>query len=322
MKIKGKKILITGATGLVGSHLTARLLELSAAVHAAGFTRDESLIDLRAACDARSLFNHADPEIVIHLAARVGGIHANMNAKAQFYEDNALINTNVITEARARRVEYIMAMGTGCAYPKRLEGLELREEDYLEGAPEPTNDAYAYAKRGMLAHLAAAHEQDGLAFSYVIPANIYGPRDNFHPLNSHVVPALVRKFVEAKRTNAAEVIIWGDGAAYRDFLYINDLIDAMLFILENRFLGAINVATGAPTGVQELAETIAELAGFKGEIIYDPQKPAGQSIRLFNTEKIRALGFAPTRDLRAGLTETIAWYEKYYEGAESAAAVS
>ena len=318
MNIKNKKILITGATGLVGSLLTARLRERGADVHAAGFTRDENLIDLRAAGDARSLFNHARPEIVIHLAARVGGIHANMNAKAQFYEDNALINTNVITEARARRVEYIMAMGTGCAYPKRLEGLELSEEDYLEGSPEPTNDAYAWSKRGMLAHLAAADEQDGLRYSYVIPANIYGPGDNFHPLNSHVVPALVGRFVEAKKTNAPEVIIWGDGTAFRDFLYIDDLIDAMLLILENRFLGAINVATGAPMSIQVLAEIIAELAGYRKEIIYDAQKPAGQSIRIFNTEKIRALGFAPARDLREGLAETIAWYENHYEGAKSA----
>ena len=321
MKIKGKKILITGATGLVGVNLSGRLQELGADVFACGNTRGILRYDLTQSAEAELLFEIARPEIVIHLAARVGGIHANMNAKAQFYEENAAINTNVIAEARGCRVEYIMAMGTGCAYPKRLEGHELSEEDYLEGAPEPTNDAYAYAKRGMLAHLAAAGEQDGLRYSYVIPANIYGPGDNFHPLNSHVVPALVRRFVEAKKTNAAEVIIWGDGAAYRDFLYIDDLTDAMLLILENRFSGAVNVATGAPAGIQELAETIAELADYRGEIIFDPQKPAGQSIRLFNTEKIRALGFAPSRDLRAGLAATIAWYEKNYKGAKNAAAV-
>jgi GDP-L-fucose synthase len=202
-------------------------------------------------------------------------------------------------------------MGTGCAYPKRLEGEVLHEDAYLDGIPEETNDAYAYAKRGMLVHLEAHREHGTLDYCYCLPANLYGPHDNFHPEHSHVVPALIRRFVEARDAKAPEVAVWGDGSAKRDFLYIDDCIDAMIRLLEQRASGTVNVATAEQTSVAELAGAVADAARYEGDIVFDTSKPAGQPGRIFDTAKVRATGWKPGVGLAEGLERTVAWFEAH-----------
>ena len=299
-------ILVTGGTGLVGRNLVERLRSDGREVVAVGSERD-----LREARTARELLQEFRPTILFHLAARVGGIYANSTQKPGFYRDNVLINTHVLDAAVDAGVEYVFAMGTGCAYPKRLEGDVLREEDYLDGVPEETNDAYAYAKRGMLVHLEALREHGALDYCYCLPANLYGPHDNFHPEHSHVVPALVRRFVEAAESEAPEVAIWGDGTAMRDFLYIEDCIDAMLQLWDERFSGPVNVASGKQTTVRALAKTIAEASGYMGEITYDTSKPAGQRERVFDVQKIGSTGWSAEHTLETGIGRTIDWFRAH-----------
>ena len=299
-------ILVTGGTGLVGRNLVERLRSDGREVVATGSERD-----LREARVAHELLHQIRPKILFHLAARVGGIYANSTQKPGFYRDNVLINTHVLDAAVDAGVEYVFAMGTGCAYPKRLEGDVLREGDYLDGVPEETNDAYAYAKRGMLVHLAALREHGALDYCYSLPANLYGPHDNFHPEHSHVLPALVRRFVEATEREAPEVAIWGDGTAMRDFLYIEDCIDAMIRLLEKRFSGPVNVASGEQTTVGVLAQTVSEASGYLGEITYDTSKPAGQHERVFDVQKIGSTGWSAEHDLETGIGRTIDWFRSH-----------
>jgi len=302
----GSPILVTGGTGLVGRNLVERLRVDGHEVVATGSERD-----LRETRAARELLREIRPTILFHLAARVGGIYANATQKPGFYRDNVLINTHVLDAAVDVGVEYVFAMGTGCAYPKRLEGDVLREEEYLDGVPEETNDAYAYAKRGMLVHLEALKEHGALDYCYCLPANLYGPHDNFHPEHSHVVPALVRRFVEAAEIVAPEVAIWGDGTAMRDFLYIEDCIDAMIHLLDERFSGPVNVASGEQTTVRALAETITEAAGYTGKITYDTSKPAGQRERVFDVQKIGSTGWSAAHPLETGIGRTIDWFRSH-----------
>jgi GDP-L-fucose synthase len=290
----------------VGRNLVARLEAEGREVVSVGSGRD-----LRDAGVAHALLDEVKPKVLFHLAARVGGIYANSTQKPGFYRDNVLINTHVLDAAVAEGVEYVFAMGTGCAYPKRLEGDVLHERDYLDGIPEETNDAYAYAKRGMLVHLEALREHGALDYCYCLPANLYGPHDNFHPDHSHVVPALIRRFVEARDSGAAEVSIWGDGSAKRDFLFIGDCIDAMVLLLDARFSGPVNVATGEQTSIRTLAQTIGAVSGFGGSIAYDTSMPAGQAGRSFDTSRVRATGWRPRHALDEGLRETIAWFEEH-----------
>jgi len=296
-------ILVTGGTGLVGKNLVERLRSDGHEVVSTGSERD-----LREAQVARNLLRDIRPTILFHLAARVGGIYANSTQKPGFYRDNVLINTHVLDAAVDAGVEYVFAMGTGCGYPKHLEGAVLREEDYLDGVPEETNDAYAYAKRGMLVHLEALKEHAALDYCYCLPANLYGPHDNFHPDHSHVVPALVRRFVEATESGAQEVSIWGDGTAQRDFLYSGDCVDAMIRLLGGRFSGPVNVASGEQATVRKLAETISEAAGYTGKITYDTGKPAGQRERVFDIQRIRSTGWSPAHTLETGVKRTVDWF--------------
>jgi GDP-L-fucose synthase len=299
-------ILVTGGTGLVGRNLVEHLRSDGHEVVTTGSERD-----LREAKTARELLQEIRPTVLFHLAARVGGIYANSTQKPGFYRDNVLINTHVLDAAVDAGVEYVFAMGTGCAYPKRLEGEVLREGDYLDGVPEETNDAYAYAKRGMLVHLEALREHGALDYCYCLPANLYGPHDNFHPEHSHVVPALIRRFVEASESGVPEVTIWGDGTAMRDFLYVEDCIDAMTCLLEKRFSGPVNVASGEQTTVRALAETISEASGYNGEITYDTSKPAGQRERVFDVQNIGSTGWSAAHDLGTGISKTIDWFRSH-----------
>ena len=309
-----EKILVTGGTGLVGTCLVKRLKEHGCNVVSCGLTKGKVTANLMNTLETRHLFSMVNPSVVIDLAAKVGGVYANMMGKASFYMTNTLINTNIMREVQERHIPYVMAMGTGCAYPKRLEGEELFEEDMLDGIAESTNDAYAYSKRNLLVNLRACKEEYDMDYSYCILPNIFGENDNFHLLNSHVVPALIRKFVEAKRKNEPTVSLWGTGSAGRDFVYVEDVVDAFIRILTDNYNGSINIASGEVTYIKQLADTIQEITNYQGQIIFDDKFPDGQSLRIFNTDKIKSLGWSPNHSLKEGLTKTIKWYEKNSEG--------
>lgn len=294
---------MTGGTGLIGTNLTSRLRGLGHEVLAAG-----SGDDLRDRATTEKLFSSFRPTAVYHLAAKVGGIFANSNYKADFYSDNVLINTNVVNACAAHHIRYIFAMGTGCAYPKRLESEVLHEKDFLDGVPEVTNDAYAYAKRGLLVHLQALSESTGLKYVYCLPANIYGPHDNYHPKHSHVVPGLIRRFCDAVDENRSTVSIWGDGSARRDFLFIDDCIDAMLLLAEREAQGVYNVSTSVLTSIRDLAHEICDASSYKGSVEFDPAQPAGQMQRIFDTSKMDALGWKPKVSFKEGIRKTVDWF--------------
>ena len=298
-----EKILVTGASGLIGSNLVRYLNNIGYEVIGL-----DSKNDLRIESNANKLFNNFKPSIVFHLAAKVGGIHANSNFKADFYSDNVLINTNVVNACIKNNVDYIFAMGTGCAYPKRLENETLFEKDFLDGIPEITNDAYAYAKRGLLVHLKSLEQAELLKYTYCLPANIYGPYDNFHPLHSHVVPGLIRRFSDAKDNKLDKIFIWGDGSAKRDFLYIDDCINAIIKLAELKYSGAVNVSSKNFTSIKDLAETISKEINFKGLIKYDKTKLSGQSQRIMDSSKMDELGWNPKVDLYEGIKKTVNWF--------------
>ena len=300
---KNDKILVTGSSGLIGANLVIRLESLGYEVKGL-----DSKNDLRLASNAYKLFHDYKPNIVFHLAAKVGGIHANANFKADFYSDNILINTNVVNACIKNKVEYIFAMGTGCAYPKRLENSTLFEKDFLDGIPEVTNDAYAYAKRGLLVHLKSLEESGLIKYTYCLPANIYGPYDNFHPLNSHVVPGLIRRFSDAIDNNLNEIFIWGDGTSKRDFLFIDDCIDAMIKLAEVNYPGTVNVSSKSLTSIKVLAEIISKETNFKGLIKYDQTKLSGQSQRIMDSSKMNELGWDPKINIQQGIKKTISWF--------------
>lgn len=301
--LRGKRILVTGGMGLIGRNLCEDLRSRGYDVSAVD-RKEGDLIELAA---ARALFARQRPQVLVHLAALVGGIHANSTRKAEFYEVNALINTHVVLAAREAGVDVVHAMGTGCAYPKRLEADLLREEDFLDGIPEPTNDAYAYAKRGLLVHLEAQREQYGIPYTYMIPANIFGPHDNFHPRFSHVVPGLIQRFLRAAAEGREEVEIWGTGEVERDFLYIADCTDALHTIMASGGTGVFNISSGRRHTIRELAATIAEETGFRGRLVFNTAYPDGQRTRVMSTTRMDALGWRPKHSLREGIRKTIQW---------------
>lgn len=301
--IGGKRVLVTGGTGLIGRNLAADLRARGYDVIPVGH-KDADLTDRVA---TRSLFARHRPQVLVHLAALVGGIHANSTRKAEFYEVNALINTHVVLAAREAGVEFVHAMGTGCAYPKRLEAEVLREEEFLDGTPEETNDAYAYAKRGLLVHLESQRQQHGIPYTYIIPANIFGPHDNFHPRWSHVVPGLLARFLNAVREGREEVEIWGSGGVERDFLYIADCTDAIHAIMASGGSGVFNISSGRRHTIRELAETIAEETGFQGRLVFNTAYPDGQRTRVMSTARMDALRWRPKHSLREGIRKTVQW---------------
>ena len=305
------KILITGGTGLIGTNLTISLRAAGYDVVSVGST-DCDLTVMRATND---LMWDVRPDVLIHLAAKVGGIQANIAGKYDFYTANTLINTNVIHTAKCNGIKRIIAAGTGCAYPKRLVGEVFNEDDFLDGIPEETNDAYAYAKRNMLVQLQALKEQHGISYVYIIPANIYGSYDNINPEESHVVPGLISRFHRAKTDGTDSIDIWGTGEARRDFLYIDDCVEAIKLLLDDVTAeGVFNIASGHQVTIKELVGVVSTEIGFEGEIIYNAAYADGQKTRVMSTEKMDQLGWKPRVDLCDGIKKTVAWYVGYLNG--------
>jgi GDP-L-fucose synthase len=298
------RILVTGGGGFVGSHLVERLAEAGHDVFAAR-RRD---YDLTRWDDAERLFADARPERVFHLAAEVGGIGANRANPGRYWYANLMMGAHVLELARLNDVAKVIVAGTVCAYPKHTP-VPFSEDDLWNGYPEETNAPYGVAKKTVLVGAQAYREQYDLNSIFLLPANMYGPRDNFDLETSHVIPALIRKMVEA----SGDVVLWGDGSPSREFLHVDDCVEGLILAAE-RYDGLepVNLGTGVETTIRELAETIADVTGFTGALVWDTSMPNGQPRRSLSTARAAELfGFQARTSLREGLAGTVAWYRDH-----------
>lgn len=298
-----EKILVTGAGGMVGSHVVDLLREDGRQV--VGLKREDC--DLRNTWRTLEIFKEIQPTHVFHSAACVYGIIGNMTRPGQSFLENLQINTNVIESARQVGVHKVTAMGTGCVYPYPPLNMPLQEDDIFHGRPHPSEAGYAHAKLAMLAQLETYHQGMGMEFAYVVSCNLFGPRDKFDPVNGHVVPALIRKFYEAKRDGTA-VTIWGDGSAQRDFIYIKDAARAIVRMMDDVH-GPINMGTDSVWRIKEIVRVLAKISGLpKDRILWDDSKPNGVDYRGYDLSRLNALGFSPEYTIPEGLEETWEWY--------------
>ncbi|GAA5441294.1 GDP-L-fucose synthase [Deinococcus caeni] len=299
------RVYVAGHNGLVGGAILRRL-------QAEGFTdvitRSSRELDLRDQAAVRAFFAQERPEFVILAAAKVGGILANSTYPAQFLYDNLMIAANVINAAHETGVRKLLNLGSSCIYP-RMAPQPLREEALLTGPLEETNRAYAVAKIAAIELCDHYRTQYGSDFISGMPTNLYGPGDNFDLKGSHVLPALMRKMVEAKEAGAATVEVWGSGMPLREFLFVEDLADACLFLMEQvSEPGPINVGTGVDLTIRELAELIADVVGFTGELVFDASKPDGTPRKLMDVSRLAGLGWSARTDLRSGVQQTYDWF--------------
>jgi GDP-L-fucose synthase len=301
------RVLITGGGGFLGSHLVDHVRREGIDPFVAR-RRD---YDLTKADDTERLFETAKPELVIHLAAEVGGIGANRENPGRYWYANLMMGANVLEQSRASGVNKVVLLGTICSYPK-FAPVPFREDDLWNGYPEETNAPYGVAKKSLLVGAQGYREQYGLDSVYLLPVNLYGPGDNFDLQTSHVIPALIRKMVEAQARGENEIVLWGDGSPTREFLFVEDAAEG-IWLAAQRYDGAepVNLGTGAEISIRELAELIAELVGFDGEIAWDTTKPNGQPRRRLDVSRAEELfGFRAQTLLRDGLERTISWYRK------------
>jgi GDP-L-fucose synthase len=292
------KIYIAGHRGMVGGAIKRKL-------ERDGFTnliyRDSSMLDLRSQQDVNDFFAEEKPAYVFVAAAKVGGIVANNTYRADFLYDNLVMETNIIHAAYKSGVTKLMFLGSSCIYPK-LAPQPLKEESLLTGLLEQTNEPYAIAKIAGIKLCEAYRDQYGCNFISVMPTNLYGVGDNYHPQNSHVLPALIRKVHDARENNAAEVVVWGTGTPKREFLYADDLADACVFLMEN-YDGKefINIGVGEDLTIKELAETVKEVVGYQGNFVFDTSKPDGTPRKLMDVSKLHQLGWKHTTSLTEGI---------------------
>jgi GDP-L-fucose synthase len=295
------KTLITGGGGFLGSHLVERLRQGGADP----FVARKADYDLTRWDDAERLFEDAEPDVVFHLAAEVGGIGANRANPGRYWYANLIMGAHVLELARLHGAGKVVLAGTVCAYPKHTP-VPFHEDELWNGYPEETNAPYGVAKKSLLVGAQSYREQYGTSAIFLLPANLYGPRDNFHPTNAHVIADLIRQMHESP----GEVVLWGDGSPTREFLYVEDAAEAFL-LAADRYDGEepVNVGAGKEISIRELAELIAELTGFTGEITWDESMPNGQPRRSLDASRARELfGFEARTSLREGLERTIAWY--------------
>ena len=304
---QGKRVLVTGGSGFVGSHLVERLRELGCRQVSVPRRTDFDLTDPD---DVRRVYRQARPEIVLHLAAEVGGIGANRKNPGRFFYANLSMGLNMIEQGRLAGLEKFVQVGTICAYPKHTP-VPFREKDLWNGYPEDTNAPYGIAKKALLVQLQAYRQQYGFNGIYLLPVNLYGPRDNFDPESSHVIPALIRKMVEARDSGAREVRLWGTGRASREFLYVEDCVRALILAAEHYSQPEpVNLGTGAEITIADLAALIARTVGFEGHILYDTSQPDGQPRRCLDTSRaLVAFGFRARVPFAAGLEAAIRWFE-------------
>lgn len=302
---KSSRIYVAGHRGLVGSAIVRKLQ--SEGYHNL-ILKTSSELDLRRQQDVEDFFREEKPEYVFLAAAKVGGIQANNVYSAEFIYDNLMIQNNVIHSAYANGVKKLLFLGSSCIYPKYARQ-PMKEEYLLDGKLEPTNEAYAIAKIAGIKMCEHYNKQYGTNFISAMPTNLYGPNDNFDLETSHVLPALMRKFHEAKTNNKEEVVIWGTGKPKREFLHVDDLADALLYLMNN-YNGSqfVNVGTGKDITIQELAELIKDIVGFEGRIVNDTSKPDGTPRKLLDVSRLKELGWEARIGLREGLEMTYQWF--------------
>ena len=303
-----KRVVVTGGAGFLGSYVVEKLGERGCKEI---FVPRSKEYDLREKEAIIRMYEDFKPDIVIHLAAVVGGIGANRKNPGKFFYDNAIMGIQLIEYARRYGVEKFVCVGTVCAYPKYTP-VPFKEDDLWNGYPEETNAPYGLAKKMLLVQLQAYRQQYGFNGIYLLPANLYGPRDNFDPETSHVIPALIKKCVDAKRKGEKKIVVWGSGEPSREFLYVEDAAEGILLAAE-KYNGPepVNLGTGKEIKIKELVRLIMELTGFDGEVEWDRTKPDGQPRRCLDTSRAkRAFGFEAKTDLRDGLRRTIEYYEK------------
>lgn len=311
-----RRVLVTGGSGFLGTVLCRKLNELGAREVIAPGSGE---YDLTREDRVEKLFVDSVPDVVIHLAARVGGIGLNRERPADLYVSNLLMGTYLLEEARKREVEKTVLLGTICSYPK-FTPIPFRENELWNGYPEETNAPYGIAKKALLVHAQSSRTQYGQRSIYLLPVNLYGPGDKFHPSVSHVIPALIKKCVEAKEANAPHVEVWGTGKATREFLYVEDAAEAIALATEHYDEpDPVNIGAGREIPIKELVELIVSLVGFAGEIVWDPTKPDGQPRRSLDTSLAQEkFGFTARTSLEDGLRRTIDWYVEHRAEAEAA----
>lgn len=321
------KIYVAGHRGMVGGAILRQLEARKAKGEALELiTRTHTELDLTDQAAVRTFMQNESPETVILAAAKVGGIHANNTYPAEFIYENLMIECNVIHEAFAAGVTKLLQLGSSCIYPKAAPQ-PMAEDALLTGSLEPTNEPYAIAKIAGIKLCESYNRQHGVDYRSVMPTNLYGPGDNFHPENSHVLPALIRRFHEAARNGLEEVTIWGTGAPRREFLHVDDMAAATLFVLglpkddydanTEPMLSHINVGSGSDISILELAQTVAKVIGFGGRITTDPSKPDGTMRKLMDVSRLAAMGWTARIALEDGIAETYRWFLDNYHTART-----
>ena len=307
------RIYVAGHRGMVGGAISRKLRERGVEV----ITRTHAELDLTDQAAVRAFFASEKPDGVVLAAAKVGGIHANNTYPADFIYENLMIEANVVHQAYAAGVQRLLFLGSSCIYPRAVEQ-PMREDALLTGVLEPTNEPYAVAKIAGIKLCESYNRQYGTDYRSVMPTNLYGPGDNFHPENSHVMPALIRRFHEAAASGAEEVVIWGTGTPYREFLHVDDMAEASLFVFDldketyeantEPMLSHINVGFGEDVTISELAHLVADTTGFTGRISFDTSKPDGTMRKLMDSGRLTAMGWKPSVALAKGVEETYAWF--------------
>ena len=308
MDLSNKRICVTGGAGFLGTHLIKKLNARGA--HEIFIPKIEDY-DLVNPDDIRRMLDDSKPDVIIHLAAHVGGIGANMEKPAEFFYDNLMMGVQLMHESWKRGLEKFVAIGTICAYPK-FTPIPFKEENLWDGYPEETNAPYGLAKKMLLVQAQAYRQQYGFNAIFLLPVNLYGPGDNFNPKSSHVIPALIRKCLEAKDQGAEQIIAWGDGSPTREFIYVEDAAEGIVLATE-KYDGSepVNIGSSFEISIKDLTEKIARMTGFEGKIVWDTTKPNGQPRRKLDTSRAdQYFGFEAKTDFEQGLQKTIDWYIK------------
>ncbi len=308
--LKNKRIIVTGGEGFLGQHLIKKLIERCVPRENIFIPKFEEY-DLRKEKDIKIMFSDFKADIVIHLAAKVGGIGLNREKPGELFYDNLIMGIQVMEQARINNVEKFVALGTICAYPK-FTPVPFTEENLWNGYPEETNAPYGLAKKMLLVQSQAYKQQYGFNSIFLLPVNLYGPGDNFDPSSSHVIPALIKKCVDAVENNKDKISVWGTGKASREFLYVEDAAEGIILATEKYNKSEpVNLGAGFEITIKDLAEKIAKLTGFKGRIEWDISKPDGQPRRMLDVSKAKKeFGFAAKTSFDEGLRKTIEWYNK------------